>query len=152
MAKAGEAEICRSVGLEAQRATHQLTKIHNEALKPIALTSSQFGILAYLYGARIDGRIRLSTRDVAEFTGLPLSSLSDHLKPLTTRGWIVRVTDTADRRKRSVSITAKGCTRLRRAVAFWRRAQGHAQDVLGAETAQALSGILDLTSTKLKKK
>jgi DNA-binding MarR family transcriptional regulator len=148
---AGEARIRRSVGFSARRATHQLTKIYSEALKPTGLTVGQFGLLAYLYGGTRDGVMWFSRRALAEFTGIHPSSLSRHLKLLRGRGWVTCISDASDRRRRFVSITAKGRARLQRAVPFWRRAQAQTRDELGDETMRALARVLDLTSAKLKR-
>jgi DNA-binding MarR family transcriptional regulator len=145
------AEIRESFAWNAHRVTRQLTKIYREALRPAALNINQFGLLAYLYGAKLEGRASVSIHALAEFTGLDLSALPRQLKPLTTRGWIASATDTADRRKCAVSITPKGQVQLRRAVPLWRGAQMRIRHILGAKTALTLNDILDRTSTRLRK-
>ena len=148
---ADKATIRRPVGVSARRTTHQLTKIYDEALKPTGLTITQFGLLAYLYGATLDGKMWLSRHALAEFAGIHSSSLSRHLKRLRARGWVTCIADAADRRKHAISITTKGRVRLRSAVPFWRLAQAQTRDLLGVETNEALSTILGLTFVKLKK-
>jgi DNA-binding MarR family transcriptional regulator len=148
---AGEAELRGSIGLIAHRAARQLTKIYGDSLEPVGLTINRFGLLAYLYGAKLDGRPWLSMRSLAEFTGLHPSALPRALKPLAMRGWIASMADPTDRRKRATSITVKGCAQLRRAVPFWRRAQMQTRQALGIGTTLALNDILDRTSTALMK-
>lgn len=151
MKMANAVEIREAIGLNAQRASRQLTKIYGEALKPVGLTINQFGLLAYLYGAKLKGEPPKSIRALAEFTGLDPATLRRDLKPLAMRGWITSVADMTDRRRRAISITVKGRAQLRKAVRFWRRAQTQIRDVLGVETAFRLSDILDRASMKLRK-
>ncbi len=150
-AMGNEAGIWDSIAWNAQRATRELTRIYDETLSPLELNINQFGLLAYLYGAKLNGRPPQSTGALAGFTGLNPSILRRELKSLGVRGWITSQADVSDRRKRVVSITARGCSQLRRAISFWRRAQTRIRDVLGVKNAVALNDILDRTSTRLKK-
>jgi DNA-binding MarR family transcriptional regulator len=148
---ANEAGIWDSIAWDARRATRELTRIYDQALIPVELNINQFGLLVYLYWAKLDGRPSQSIGALAELTGLSPSTLPRELKSLGARGWITSVADTADRRKRVISITTRGCSRLRRAIPFWRRAQTQIRDALGVDNAVALNGMLDRTSMKLKK-
>jgi len=148
---ADEAGIWDSIAWDAQRATRELTRIYDQALIPVELNINQFGLLVYLYWAKLEGRPSQSIGALAELTGLSPSTLPRELKSLGARGWITSVADAADRRKRLVSITPRGCSRLRRAIPFWRRAQMRIRDALGVDNAVALNGMLDRTSMKLKK-
>jgi DNA-binding MarR family transcriptional regulator len=146
---ADEAGIWDSIAWDAQRATRELTRIYDQALIPVELNINQFGLLVYLYWAKLEGRPSQSIGALAELTGLSPSTLPRELKSLGARGWITSVADAADRRKRLVSITPRGCSRLRRAIPFWRRAQTRIRDALGVDNAVALNGMLDRTSMKL---
>jgi len=148
---ADEAGIWDSIAWDARRATRELTRIYDQALIPVELNINQFGLLAYLYWAKLDGRPSQSIEALAEFTGLASSTLPRELKSLGARGWITSVADAGDRHKRVVSITPRGCTRLRKAIPFWRRAQTQIRDTLGVDNAVALNSMLDLASMKLKK-
>ena len=143
------AEIRESFAWNAHRVTRQLAKIYREALRPAALNINQFGLLAYLYGAKLEGRASVSIGALAEFTGLDPSALSRQLRPLTMRGWAAA--DATDRRKCAVSITPKGQAQVRRAVPLWRGAQMRIRHMLGVETALTLNDVLDRTSTRLGK-
>ena len=137
--------------LNARRATRRLSQIYDDALKPVGLTINQFGLLAYLYGAKLGGRDRLSVGALADFTGIHPRAVTRHLGTLKARGWVADAVEPADRRVRAVCITGKGGAQLRRAVSFWRLAQARVREMLGVDTTVALNGILDLTSAKLKK-
>jgi DNA-binding MarR family transcriptional regulator len=146
-----EAEICDSIAWNAPRATRELTRIYDQALFPVGLNINQFGLLAYLYGAKLNGRPSQSIAALSEFTSLSSSTLPRELKLLKDRGWLTSVPDVADRRKRLISITGRGRSQLRRAIPFWRRAQTRIREVLGVNNAVGLIDVLDHTSTKLKK-
>ena len=148
---ADAAGIWDSIAWDARRATRELTRIYDQALIPVELNINQFGLLVYLYWAKLEGRPSQSIGALAELTGLSPSTLPRELKSLGARGWITSVADAADRRKRLVSITPRGCSRLRRAIPFWRGAQTRIRDALGVDNAVALNGMLDLASMKLKK-
>lgn len=147
----GEVGIRNSIAWDATRATREVTRIYNDALTPVELNINQFGLLAYLYGAKLDGRPSQRLRALAEFTALHPSTVRRELKSLTERGWITSVVNVGDQRRALLSITSRGCAQLRRAVPFWRRAQTRIRDALGAENAVELNDLLDRTSTKLKK-
>lgn len=146
-----EAEISAAIVLKALQATHQLTKIYDEALKPAGLTSNQFSSLTYLYGAKLDGTGPLSMAALAEFVGVAPSALRRQLGPLLKREWITSAADMTDRRRRAITITTTGCSGLRMAVPFWRCARTRIREALGIDEAHALNDILDRISTKLKK-
>ena len=147
----GKVGIQNSIAWNVPRTSRELTHIYNDVLTPVELNINQFGLLAYLYDAKLNGGPSRSLRALAEFTALYRSTLTRELKPLMERGWITATADVADRRKRVVSITPRGCTQLRKAVPFWRQAQTRIRNTLGAENALALNDLLDRTSTKLKK-
>ena len=146
-----EVGIENSIAWNASRATRELTRLYNDTLTPVELNINQLGLLAYLYGVKLDGRPSQRLRALAEFTALHPSIVRRELKWLKERGWIAAVVNGTDQRRRLVSITSKGCAQLRRAVPFWRRAQTRIRGVLGAENAVELNDLLNRTSTKLKK-
>ena len=122
------AGIQRSIAWNAPRATRELTRIYNDALAPVRLNINQFGLLAYLYGAKLSGGLFQSVRALAEFTGLHPAAVRREVKALTERGAITSVADVVDQRRLLVAITPRGCAQLRRAVPFWRQAQTRIRD------------------------
>jgi DNA-binding MarR family transcriptional regulator len=138
---------CLCLGL--RRAARQVCQIYDRALQPVGITANQFGVLALLYGSSLEGHDWLSIGALANLVGKHPSTLNRDLKPLSAEGMISSDADPEDRRVRAVVITAKGRARLRRAVPFWRRAQTQVREAVGADTARALKGLLDLTSARM---
>lgn len=145
-------EVSGCTCLSARRAGRRLTQIYDDALRPAGLTVNQFGLLAKLYGASLAGRPSLSMGALAERLGMDPTTLNRNLKPLGAQGLVADSADHEDRRVRAVFITTKGVAKLRKAVAFWRRAQTRVEAALGAEASQTLRSLLDLASAKLAKK
>jgi DNA-binding MarR family transcriptional regulator len=144
-------EIAGCTCLLARRATRRLTQIYDAALEPVELTINQFGVLAYLHGATLDGRGHLPIGALADLIGKHASTLNRDLKPLSARGLVVDTDDPADRRVRAVRITGKGRAQLRKAIPRWRQAEAIIRRSLGAETMLELRGLLELASAKLTK-
>jgi DNA-binding MarR family transcriptional regulator len=144
-------EIAGCTCLLARRTTRQLTQIYDAALEPLGLTINQFGVLARLYGATLEGRGYMSIGALADLIGKHASTLNRDLKPLGARGLVTDIHDPTDRRVRALGITAKGRALLRTAIPKWRQAEAEIRESLGAETALKLKGILELTSAKLTK-
>lgn len=144
-------EISGCTCLHARRATRRLTQIYDRALKPVGLTANQFGLLTNLYGDTLAGGHGLSIGALAEQLGMDPTTLNRNLKPLTAQELVASGLGPEDRRVRVVVITNKGLARLRKAMAYWRRAQTQTRQALGAEAMLALNSLLDLASAKLAK-
>jgi DNA-binding MarR family transcriptional regulator len=137
--------------LRLRRAARRITQIYDHLLEPAGLTVNQFSLLGQLYGATRSRRIGLPIGALAERMGMDPTTLNRNLKPLEAQGLVRNAADAADRRVRSVLITAKGATKLQKAIPFWRRAQAQVEEALGVEATLALNGLLDLSSAKLSK-
>src|SRR5438552_13090184 len=131
-------EISGCACMGARRIARQLTQIYDHALEPTGLTANQFGVLSQLYGAATGGRVSLSLGELAQRLGKHASTLNRDLKPLESIGLVVTVQDKSDRRVRAVTITGRGRSHLRTAVARWRDAEAQIRAKLGAD------GVADL--------
>jgi DNA-binding MarR family transcriptional regulator len=102
--------------LHVQRAARTLARRFDEAFRLVGLTSGQFSLLMSLN--RPDpSRIA----DVAALLAMDRTTLTAALKPLLRRRLVTVRPDSADRRSRRLSLTAKGRSVLRRAVPLWKR-------------------------------
>jgi DNA-binding MarR family transcriptional regulator len=135
--------------LRARRVTRRLTRIYDAALEPVHLTANQFGVLSYLYSSTLDDHDHLSIGALAERVGKHPSTLNRDLKPLEVLGLVVSVEDPDDRRVRAVQITGKGRAHLRKAVTFWREAEGRVRKELGHRAMVALNDMLETAAVKL---
>ena len=131
--------------LRARRASRRLTQLYDRALAPVGLTVNQFELLAHL-----DGGGPLSMGALADTVGKHPSTVNRDLRPLSAQGLIAAAADPADRRVRSLRITAKGSARLRRAMPLWRQAQAQVQQAIGADATRDLNDLLDLAAARLK--
>ena len=115
-----------------RRASRTLTRIYDEALKPVGLTVTQFSILRTL--SRLE---RPSLTELAEETAHEKSGLWRTLQPLVRDGWVAAETG----RVQTLSLTDKGMMMLVRALPLWRTAQEKVDKAMGARS-RALVDLL----------
>jgi DNA-binding MarR family transcriptional regulator len=118
--------------LALRQAARHLTQVYDRHLAQEGLRSTQYSILSKLgrLGAMPVGK--LAATMVMERTALGRA-----LRPLE-RYRLVAVGPGPDGRTRSVSLTAKGQTRLKAAMAVWRRAQREFETAYGESAARGL--------------
>jgi len=102
--------------LHVQCAARALARRFDEALRPIGLTNGQFSLMMTLNRPEPPD---LGT--VASLLGMDRTTLTAALKPLARRGLLRMQVDSADRRRRIVTLQPKGRRLLARAVPVWRR-------------------------------
>ena len=108
-----------------RQATRTVTRLYDDALRPVELRITQFSILAQL--AR-EGEARV--RDLGNALLLEETTLTRSLRPLEERGWVaIRAGD--DRRERHVAISAEGRKVLARAAPLWQAVQSEMRERLG---------------------
>jgi DNA-binding MarR family transcriptional regulator len=129
--------------LKLRKASRHITQIYDYSLSPSALTVNQFGLLAWIYGAKLAGRPGLAIGALGERLGTDPTTLNRTLKPLIDKSLVKLVADPADARVRMVSITEKGRKTLAAAMPLWHEAQTKVESSLGADTRRALNGLLD---------
>jgi DNA-binding MarR family transcriptional regulator len=79
----------------------------DQALGPLGLTSSQYGVLASLSGLSSDGS-RPSQRQLAEFTGLRAMHVSKLIRGLERAGLVERDNNPSDTRAVQLKVTTRG--------------------------------------------
>jgi DNA-binding MarR family transcriptional regulator len=102
--------------LYVQRAARALARRFDEALRPVGLTNGQFSLLMSLNRPEPPGMMA-----VAALLAMDRTTLTAALKPLRRRGLVRIAADPADRRRRRMTLTAKGRRALARAVPIWRK-------------------------------
>src|SRR5947209_15409325 len=106
-----------SCALAAMRRTARLmTQFYDGCLAESGMEAAQFALLMTLDAAEDKGQAALG-----QMLGMDKTTLSRNLKLLREKGWVESVAG-EDARRRSVSLTAEGRTRLREAKPAWRRA------------------------------
>jgi DNA-binding MarR family transcriptional regulator len=111
------------------------TQIYDEALAPSGLKITMFRLLR-----RISEAGQPTISELARIVDLDRSTLGRNLKVLERSGH-VQLAGGQDERSKIVSLTAKGRSRLEKALPLWAKAQRTMQTRLGDEKA-AVYGIL----------
>ena len=96
-------------------------------LRPSGLHSTQFTLLQALNEAS-----EISQKQLAELLEIDSTTLTRTLAPLRRRGWLQSETG-ADRRELRLSLTAAGKREYKRALPYWRKAQGGLERALGKD-------------------
>ena len=106
----------RCLCLASQRAARALSRMFDEALKPVGITSGLFSLLTSL-----TRRARPSSGWVATLLAMDRTTLTANLKPLERRGLLKTEVDPKDRRGRRLSLTREGLAVLDAATPIWER-------------------------------
>jgi DNA-binding MarR family transcriptional regulator len=127
------AEVVREcIATRLRMANRVITKVYDDALRPLGLTVTQLSMLAVAVDR---GLIRQS--EVGAELRLDDSTLSRNLERMRANGWLEEVPGD-DARVHSYQLTEAGRTLLDKALPAWRGAQGEAQRLLGDAGVQAL--------------
>lgn len=112
--------------LASQRAARALSRLFDEALKPVGLTSGQFSLMTSLNRPEPP-----SIGSVARLLAMDRTTLTANLKPLERRGLVKTEVDPKDRRGRRLSLTAEGIGVLDAATPIWARVHAEVEARLG---------------------
>ncbi|MFP5229244.1 MAG: MarR family winged helix-turn-helix transcriptional regulator [Acidobacteriota bacterium] len=109
-----------------RRASRALTQHYEEALRPLALTPTQFTVLQALArtGPIPQGRL-------GEILAIDSTTLTRTLDIMSAHGWIAK-SPGKDRRERRVGLARKGEALLERALPRWEKVQSDLRRRLGA--------------------
>jgi DNA-binding MarR family transcriptional regulator len=110
-----------------------ITKIYDDALRPLRLKASQVNILVAAWKLGLATPIK-----VCEILHLDASTLSRNVERMRARGWLEAV-PTDDAREQPFRLTARGKALLRKAVPAWEVAQAQAKQLLGNEGVALLA-------------
>lgn len=136
--KAGEC-VCGSL----RKAARAVTQLYDEALRPIGLRVTQFGILGATMAME-----PVTVSRLAEATVTDRTTLTRNLKLLEKQD-LIRVNSGNDRREREVTLTDQGRKAVAKAYPLWQKAQHQVVNSLGEERwqilRQELSAVVSLT-------
>ncbi len=120
-----------------RRAARVVTQLYDEILRPSGLRGTQFTLLV---GIRMLQPVPV--HQLAESTATDRTTLTRNLKPLERQGLVAIAPGASDRRRREVSLTAKGEDALAAAYPLWQEAHEIVSENLGGERLEALiSGL-----------
>lgn len=129
-----------------RRATRRLGQLYDDAIAPLGLKATQFGLLAAIRELTSDGQgptiNALATRQLVQ-----ISALTHALRPLVRDGLVTLQPDLDDRRSKRVSLTPSGEDRLGQAVSHWAQANGRVEQVLGPGVGARLRALSELIAS-----
>jgi DNA-binding MarR family transcriptional regulator len=123
-----------------RKATRNVTRFYDKALKSVNLRVTQLSLLA---GVRVLGPVMVTR--LAKIMALERTTLSRNLKILEKKGFI-EISPGTDFRVRSVGITDQGLEVLAGAYPLWRKAQDEFIRGLTSDGVAGLLGVLDKVS------
>ncbi|WP_440965562.1 MarR family winged helix-turn-helix transcriptional regulator [Massilia sp. GER05] len=124
----------------SRKAARLVTKMYEDHLSRVNLTSTQFSILVY-----IDEVKEGSMKDLAEAMVMERTSVIRALQPLARDGLVAIGPHEGDARRNVVRLTDAGRARLAQAMPVWQTAQAEFESKFGAgpagELRQSLSTL-----------
>jgi DNA-binding MarR family transcriptional regulator len=123
--------------LHVQRAARALSRLFDEALRPVGLTSGQFSLLNALNRPEPP-----SIAPVAQLLAMDRTTLTAALKPLERDGLVAIAKDPDDRRNRLLHLTDKGREVLAAAIPIWRSLHGAIETGMAGFEPDHLRGAL----------
>ncbi|MCB1547080.1 MAG: MarR family transcriptional regulator [Hyphomicrobiaceae bacterium] len=124
------------IALRVRRMSRIVTRVYDDALRPLGITASQFTLLTAL--AQQDG---VTAAEIGYNLDIEKSTLSRNLKRLLNLEHII-MDPPAGRRGRGLHLTAKGRKVIRDAFPVWQTAQRRAIAVMGAGSRDTLDTLL----------
>lgn len=130
------------VALRARRMSRIITRIYDEAMRPLHLTASQFTLLTSV--AQHDG---VTAAEIGFDLDIEKSTLSRNLKRLVSLR-LITMDPPAGRRGRGLHLTPAGETAIQSAFPVWRQTQERVEVALGDNTTGTFDKLL-LAAEKL---
>ncbi len=135
-AEIGMASSAECVALRIRRMSRIITRIYDEALRPLGLTASQFTLLTIV--AQRDG---ITASEIGAELDIEKSTLSRNLHRLEMLG-LVQMDPPAGRHGRGLHLTPSGEEAILEAYPHWRRTQEKVASVLGSESRSTIDELL----------
>jgi DNA-binding MarR family transcriptional regulator len=118
--------------------TRVITKMYDDALRPLGIKISQLNILVVAGTAE-----SIVPAEVCRRLQLDLSTLSRNVDRMRARGWIELIADEADGRAHLLKLTRKGRQLLENAKPAWEKTQKEVHKLLGGSCVEALHAAAD---------
>jgi DNA-binding MarR family transcriptional regulator len=130
-----------------RRATRRLGQLYDEALAPLDLKATQFGLLAAIRSLAEAGTAP-TLNEIAARQLIQISALTHALRPLVREGLVELHSDPEDRRSKRAALTPSGLDRLEQAASRWARVNGQVETTLGSGVAEELRALADLIASE----
>ena len=125
------------VALRVRRMSRIITRVYDDALRSLGLTSSQFTLLTAV--AQRDG---VTAAEIGVSLDIEKSTLSRNLKRLVGIG-LVQMDPPAGRHGRGLHLTEAGRKAIQAAYPVWRQTQDTVEKIMGVESSRQFDDILD---------
>jgi DNA-binding MarR family transcriptional regulator len=126
----------------ARRVSRALTRMYDEALRPLGIQATQLTLLNAIALSGEEGGPMSATAELLAMDG---TTLSRNLHPLEKAGLVRVGRDLADRRVRIALLTPAGRRLIEQALPRWKRAHRQVVAALGAAQARELRNRFDAT-------
>jgi DNA-binding MarR family transcriptional regulator len=135
-AEIAEQSSAHCVAMRARRMSRIITRVYDEAMRPLGLTASQFTLLTAI--AQQDG---ITAAEIGFDLDIEKSTLSRNLKRLVALR-LVQMDPPAGRRGRGLHLTPAGEEALQTAFPIWRATQDRVASILGQESTLTFDKLL----------
>ena len=140
--RAAQAMTADCLCFRARRVSRALTRMYDEALRPLGLQATQ---LTLLNAVTMCGE-RATMARLADVLAMDGTTLSRNLRPLEAQGWLRLDRLETDRRGRLARLTPAGERLVAEALPLWRQAHERVVGTLGREAALELRDRFDAVS------
>jgi DNA-binding MarR family transcriptional regulator len=140
---AAQAMTAQCLCFRARRVSRALTRMYDEALRPLGLQATQ---LTLLNAVTMCGEAGAPMGRLADVLAMDATTLSRNLRPLEKAGLVRMERLPADRRVRLATLTPAGRRMVEEALPLWTRAHERVVASLGAEAAADLRDRFDATA------
>lgn len=124
------------VALRARRMSRIITRVYDDAMRPLGLTASQFTLLTAV--AQQDG---VTAAEIGMDLDIEKSTLSRNLKRLVSLRLIL-MDPPAGRRGRGLHLTPAGEAAIKSAFPVWKNTQARVTSILGGESTGTFDKML----------
>jgi DNA-binding MarR family transcriptional regulator len=121
----------------SRKAARLITKMYEDHLSRVGLTSTQFSILVH-----VDEVEAASMKDLTAALAMERTSVIRALQPLARDGLVAVGPHEDDARRNVVRLTDAGRARLAQALPVWQQAQAEFESRFGAALAGQLRGVV----------
>ena len=126
------AMVSECIAVRIRLLSRVITKLYDDALRPLGLKISQANILAATWRLGLVSPLKL-----CEILHLDPSTLSRNVERMRVKGWL-EVVPSGDGREQPFRLTTRGEAILKRTFPAWKKAQEHATALLGSRGAALL--------------
>jgi DNA-binding MarR family transcriptional regulator len=130
--------------VRVRQASRALTRVYDDALRPVGLQMSQFSVLIAIASFAPAAGAGATISAVASSLVMDRTTLTRNLRPLERSGWVRITRAQGDARARLVVLTHRGEKLIEQAYPFWEAALGRVRRTLGATKLRTLNAQLSV--------